>query len=183
MFGLPSQPVQIAYHVADPARAALECARDYGWGPFFLFEHIPLARCVYRGRPAPWDHRSAYGQAGSLMVELIAQYDDQPSVLREAFARDAVGVHHVAHFVPDLAATLAAARAAGVEVALEATTATGTEFAMLDLRTRLGHLVELYAPDEGLAKFYRHVARAAQGWDGADPVRSIPTRRTPDGTH
>lgn len=183
MFGLPSRPVQIAYHVADPARAARDCARDFGWGPFFLFEHIPLARCVYRGRPAAWDHSSAYGQAGDLMVELITQHDDTPSVLRDSFTRETVGVHHVAHFVDDLAAALAAARKAGVEVALEASTATGTEFAMLDLRARLGHMVELYAPDGGLAKFYRHVARAAEGWDGTEPLRTIPTRRSTDGAH
>ncbi len=183
MFGLSLRPVQIAYHVADPARAAREFARDFGWGPFFLFEHIPLARCVYRGEPSSWDHSSAYGQAGDLMVELITQHDERPSVLREAFAREAVGVHHVAHFVPDLAAALAAARAAGVDVALEATTATGTDFAMLDLRERLGHMVELYAPDGGLGKFYRFVERAAEGWDGSDPLRSITTRRATDGSH
>ncbi len=183
MFGLPSRPVQIAYHVADPARAAVEFARSFGWGPFHLFERIPLARCLHRGRPTRWDHTSAYGQAGALMVELISQPDDAPSVLRDVYARDAVGIHHVAHFVDDLDATLAAARTAGVEIALEATTTTGTEFAMLDLRGTLGHMVELYEPDGGLAKFYRYVEKSAQGWDGADPLRMIQTTRNADGTH
>jgi hypothetical protein len=74
---------QIAYHVPDPVTAAADCARRYGWGPFYLLEHIPLASCEYRGRPARFDHSSAYGQAGDLMVELISQHDDEPSVVRE----------------------------------------------------------------------------------------------------
>jgi len=171
VFGLPSIPVQIAYHVPDPGRAAPEFARAFGWGPFFLFEHIALSSCLYRGAPALFDHTSAYGQAGELMIELITQHDDTPSVLRDAYARDEVGIHHVAHFVPNLAAALAGARTAGAAVALEARTATGTDFAMLDMRRELGHMVELYEPQGDLMKFYRYVKRAAQGWDGRDPVR------------
>ena len=46
------RPVQVAYHVPDPVAAAERCARDFGWGPFFLMEHIPLASSLYRGVPA-----------------------------------------------------------------------------------------------------------------------------------
>lgn len=167
------KPIQIAYHVPDPERAAHECARDFGWGPFFLFEHIALSRCMYRGAPAVFDHSSAYGQAGDLMIELITQHDDAPSVLRDLFARDAVGVHHIAHFVPNLHDALNEARATGGEIALDACTATGTHFAMLDTSRRLGHMSELYEAAGDLLKFYRYVRRAAQGWDGADPLRRL----------
>jgi hypothetical protein len=163
--------VQIAYHVADPEAAAREYARQFGWGPFFFFEHIALASCSYRGSPAVFDHSSAYGQAGDLMIELIAQHDDAPSVLRDLFARDAVGIHHLAHFVPSLDAALQEARDAGVEVALDACTATGTRFAMLDVTRQLGHMIELYEGRGDLLNFYRHVRRASEGWDGASPVR------------
>ena len=61
-------PVQLAYHVPDAAQAARDFARQFGWGPFYLMEHIPLAACVYRGQPAVFDHTSAYGQAGEMMV-------------------------------------------------------------------------------------------------------------------
>jgi hypothetical protein len=79
-------PVQIAYHVPDPAEAAHELAARRGWGPFFLIEHIPLARCLYRGAPAALDHSSAYGQAGDVMIELITQHNAGPSALRDLFA-------------------------------------------------------------------------------------------------
>ena len=94
--------VQIAYHVPDPEQAARGFASSFGWGPFFLFEHIALTRCLYRGTPATFDHSSAYGQAGDLMIELITQHGEAPSVLRDLYARNEVGVHHVAHFVTDL---------------------------------------------------------------------------------
>ena len=165
------RPVQIAYHVPDPERAAHDYARAFGWGPFFLFEHIPLASCRYRGAKTPFDHSSAYGQAGELMIELITQHDDSPSVLRDLYAADEIGVHHVAHFVPSLTEALERARASGTEIALEACTATGTRFAMLDTSRELGHMIELYEGAGDLLKFYRHVRRAAEGWDGSEPLR------------
>ena len=169
----PLKPIQIAYHVPDPERAARDYARAFGWGPFFLFEHIALSRCIYRGAPAVFDHSSAYGQGGELMIELIAQNDDAPSVLRELYARDEVGVHHIAHFVPHLQEALDHARAAGADIALDACTATGTRFAMLDTSRELGAMVELYEPAGDLLKFYRYVRRAAQGWNGAEPLRRL----------
>jgi hypothetical protein len=172
IFG-PLRPVQIAYHVPDPERAAHEYAAAFGWGPFFYMEHIALAQCRYRGAPTTFDHSSAYGQAGELMIELITQHGDAASVLRDVYARDEVGVHHVAHFVPDLDEALRQASVAGLEVALDARTATGTRFAMIDLTHVLGHMVELYEPSADLLKFYRHVRRAAEGWDGGEPLRRL----------
>jgi Glyoxalase/Bleomycin resistance protein/Dioxygenase superfamily len=169
----PLTPVQIAYHVPDPERAAHSFARTFGWGPFYLFEHIPLTKCLYRGAPAIFDHSSAYGQAGELMIELISQHDDRPSVLRDLYAHDAVGVHHVAHFVPSLPEALDQARMAGSGIALDACTATGTHFAMLDTSSDLGHMTEIYEGSGDLLKFYRFVRRAADGWNGAEPLRRL----------
>ncbi len=165
-------PVQIAYHVGDPAAAARELSAQYGWGPFFLLEHIPLAHCSYRGAPASFDHSSAYGQAGDVMVELITQHGDAPSALRDLFASHERGVHHVACFVDDLALALAEQRARGLEIALEAATANGTHFAMVDTSRELGHMLELYEREK-LAPFYAMVRAASRDWNGSDPVRRL----------
>jgi hypothetical protein len=167
------RPVQVAYHVPDPAAAAERCARDYGWGPFFLMEHIPLASSLYRGTPAEFDHTSAYGQAGEMMVELITQHNAGPSALRDLFQPHQTGVHHVACFVDDLQAELQRHRALGAAVALEARTRTGVDFAMVDLSASLGHMLELYEPNEDLRRFYAHVRKCADGWDGERPVRRL----------
>jgi len=167
------QPVQIAHHTADPERAARKCAAAFDWRPFFFFEHIPLAYCRYRGRPAEFDHSSAYGQAGQLIVELIRQRNDGPLALRDRFAPTATGVHHVAHFVPDLTAAVAGFRELETTIALEARTAGGVHFAMIDTSAELGHMLELYEPVADLARFYAFVRRAAENWDGSDPLRRL----------
>jgi len=169
--GTALAPVQIAYHVPDPAAAAVEHARQFGWGPFLLLEHIALSRSLYRGRPAVFDHTSAYGQAGEVMIEFITQHNDGPSVLRDLYAPDECGMHHVACFVANLPDALAGFRAGGLDVALQATTATGVEFAMVDTSAAFGHMLELYEPGADLKRFYDYVRKAAQGWDGREPVR------------
>ena len=171
----PIRAVQIAYHVPDPESAAYQYAKMFGWGPFFYLEHIPLTTCSYRGAPATFDHSSAYGQAGDIMIELITQHDDRQSVLRDMYRKEQIGIHHVAHFVPDLAAALDHAQAAHVTVALQARTASGTAFAMLDVTQQTGHMIELYEPAGDLLKFYRYVRRAAEGWDGSEPLRRLQT--------
>lgn len=172
--GLPAlRPVQVAYHVPDPVAAAERYARDFGWGPFFLMEHVPLERAAWRGRPAAFDHSSAYGQAGGIMVELITQHNDGPSALRDLYGPQESGLHHVACFVPDLPEALAAFAARGNALALDARTATGVDFAMVDLVDELGHMLELYEASEPLAKFYEYVRRKSLDWDGRDPVRRL----------
>ncbi len=170
------KPVQVAYHVPDPAAAARRYADEFGWGPFFLMEHIALAECRYRGQPATFDHTSAYGQAGELMIEFITQHGDAPSALRDLYRADQSGLHHVAHFVPELEAAVADFRKRGYVAALEARTTTGVDFVMIDTSRDLGHMLELYEAGSGLRRFYDHVRNASRDWDGSDPVRRLGAR-------
>ncbi|MEM9170831.1 MAG: VOC family protein [Pseudomonadota bacterium] len=164
--------VQIAYHAPDIARAAGEW-RARGAGPFFLMEHIALSRCVVHGKPAAFDHSSAYGQCGDVMIELIRQNDDAPSPVRDLFDARTPGLHHLAVFVPTLDDALADAEARGMACALDATTQTGVRFAMVDARADYGCMLEFYARDAALDRFYAFVKRKAAGWDGADPLRVL----------
>jgi hypothetical protein len=164
--------VQIAYVVPDPAAAALHWGRTHGAGPFFLREHIPVTDVVHRGRASSFDHTSAYGWAGEVMVELFVQHDDAPTAVRERFAFGATGLHHVACFVPDLDAALERAPELGMSVATEAR-AGGTRFAFVDDVAACGHYWELYEPSDRLLGFYGMVRDAHRGWDGSEPVRII----------
>jgi len=166
-------PVQLAYHVPDSREAAMHYAANFGWGPFYLMERIPLEFARYRGTAQRWVHTSAYGQAGDIMIELISQPDDEPSVLRERFGRTQFGLHHVAAFVEHLEEAVAAERARGLDVALEARTTTGVDFVMIDTVATLGHMLELYEPNSALKDFYAFVRRKATNWDGRDPVRPL----------
>lgn len=100
------------------------------------------------------------------MVELVEEHT--PPIVESRS-----GVHHMAFFVDDTAAAVATCVAHGWPEMLWADTASGMSFAFCDARADLGHLVELYEPQERLLGFYAMVAAAAAGWDGRHPVREI----------
>jgi hypothetical protein len=163
-------PVQIAYVVNDPERAAHRWAAELGAGPFFLAEHIAVTDVVHRGRPSTFDHTSAYGWWGATMIELFTQHDDAPSAVRDRFARDVEGLHHVACFVDHLDEALARADHAGLPTAMTAR-AGDTRFAFVDDLVGRGHFWELYEPSEQLGAFYAMVRSAHQRGDERTVVR------------
>ncbi len=165
--------MQVAYAVPDAETAAAAWADRWGAGPFFVRRHIPLTDVVYRGEPATFDHTSAYGQWGSLMVELVQDHGAAPSAVRERYGPGDAGLHHLACFVDDLDAALTELNRAGHDTVMTATAGT-TPFAFVDLWTSHGHLLELYPGHvASLRDFYAMVAAAALDWDGRDPVRVI----------
>ncbi len=166
-------PVQIAYAVPDAAAAAAEWAATYGAGPFFVRPHITVTNVRYRGRPAEFDHTSAYGQWGGIMVELVQDHGAGPSAVRDMYAPEESGLHHLAFFVDDLDATTAALNAAGHVTAMTAATRSGLRFHFIDAVATHGHMFELYEHNPHLAAFYAQVADAAHGWRGDDPVRYL----------
>jgi catechol 2,3-dioxygenase-like lactoylglutathione lyase family enzyme len=164
-------PVQIAYAVPDVVAAADRFAQRFGAGPFFVRSHIELAEVAYRGRPGVFDHSSAYGQWGGMMVELVQDHGAGPSPVRDLYGPDESGLHHLAFFVEDLDRAVDRLAGEGYEVALRAVTPGGIEMYFVDTVARYGHMLELYRPSDHLRAFYTMVAGAAQGWDGSDPVR------------
>ena len=64
-------PVQIAYGVREVRAAAARRAATTGAGPFVVASHIQLAAARVGGVPGAFDHSSAYGQWGRIMVELV----------------------------------------------------------------------------------------------------------------
>jgi hypothetical protein len=158
-------PVQVAYAVTDVASAAALFAAQTGAGPFFVLEHIAIDSARVNGTPALFDHSSAYGQWGPVMVELVEEHT--PALMPPP------GLHHVAFMVPDLVASTAACIARGWPELLWARTAGGQEFAFCDARHQRGHLIEMYEPSPRLLNFYEMVAGASRAWDGSLPVRHL----------
>lgn len=164
MSPLASGPVQLAYAVADVDAAAHHWSRHYGAGPFFVRHHIEVSDVVVDGAPGSFDHSSAYGQWGSMMVELVAVHS--PPSLAGA------GLHHVAYMVYSFDEAVAELEADGKPQVLLAR-AGGTDFAFHDAANDLGHLIEIYQRSAGLTGFYQMVRDAADGWLGNDPVRTL----------
>ena len=173
MIGLPVR--QLAYKVNDLAAAAEAHHRQFGSGPFFVLRHVALASSVHRGVARPFDHSSAYGQWGSVMVELVVQHNRHDSALHEMFpwGTGREGLHHAALFVDDLEGEIARFEREGAPLAQLSVTAGGTAFAFVDTRASLGHMLELYQPTAQLTGFYDFVAEAAKGWDGRDLLREL----------
>lgn len=164
-------PVQIAYAVRDIRDAAKTWCATQGAGPFFVMDHIALHDVRYRGRPGLFDHSSAYGQWGPLMVELVHDHTIGASPIADVVGVGGTGLHHVAHFVPDFTAAQDHLTAIGFPELLCARTTAGNLFAFHDARERLGHLIEIYEPTPALVGFYERVRSAAVDWDGSDPIR------------
>jgi catechol 2,3-dioxygenase-like lactoylglutathione lyase family enzyme len=167
---------QLAYKVNDLEAAAAAHHRQFGSGPFFVLRHVALASSAHRGVERPFDHSSAYGQWGSVMVELVVQHNADDSALHEMYSWDSdrEGLHHAALFVDDLEAAIARFAAEGAPLAQLSVTAGGTAFAFVDTRESLGHMLELYEPSAQLTGFYDFVAAAAaKGWDGRDLLREL----------
>lgn len=166
---------QLAYKVNNLEAAIKVHHRQFGSGPFFVARHIALETSQYRGSEMPFDHSSAYGQWGSVMIELVVQHNPDASVLHDMFpfGSGKEGLHHAALFVDDLEADIARFSADGAPLAQLSVTASGTAFAFIDAREDLGHMLELYEPTPLLTGFYDFVAAASTNWDGNDVIREL----------
>ena len=171
-FSAPFPVVQIAFVVPDARAAALAHRRRYGSGPFYLVEHYPLPVHRYRGKDAPLDVTSAYGQWGNITAEFIQQHDDRPSAYRDLVKAGETRMHHFAMFVDDLAKSMATYEAEGSQAALYAEAIPGLGYAIMDTSAQLGVMTEFY--EEWTVKpLYDYLKRTAATFDGTDPIRPL----------
>lgn len=173
MIGRLGAPAQIAYAVPDVEEFARRWAESTGAGPFFVRHHIEVVDVTYRGRAATFDHTSAYGQWGSIMLELVHVHTPGPNVVTDVIGDSPTGLHHLAFLVDDLDAATEHLDEHGHPLAMTARTGNGTEFRFVDASRALGHMIELYVDSDRLRAFYAMVADAARDWDGGDPVRVL----------
>lgn len=154
---LLGRPVQIAYSANGPetlAQAAKDFRRRTGAGPFVLAEHIELDHCHIDGHESIFDHSSAYGWWGDVMVELVREHT--PPI-----GPSPGGLHHLAFMVDDLGTGISWCQQQGWPLRLRAQTAGGQEFVFCDARDDLGHLIEMYEPSDRLVAFYDYVRKLA----------------------
>ncbi len=151
----------MAYAVAD-LHNAIEKWASKGAGPFFVREHIDVRDVTASGIAASFDHSSAYGQWGELMLELLVIHDAPTNVLMPStLFPSTAGLHHVAHIVSSFSEAGELLSASGFPEVLRAHTASGRPFAFHDARHELGHLIEIYEDSPSLRAFYEQVRVAA----------------------
>ncbi len=160
----------VGYVVEDLPLAVEHAARTIGAGPFFLLEHIAFDEVTYRDERALYDHSSAFGRWGDILLELTQVHAVAPAGLGAALTAPGAGVGHVAWLAESLAEETARLSALGM--APFHTGRSGPVRAVwFDGGPLLGHPVEVLERCEPLLGFYAMVRQAAEGWDGQGPLR------------
>ena len=163
-------PVQIAYAVSDIYKGVEKWIKYFGAGPFFIAEHIPIKNVFYRGLPGELDITVAYGQWGTIMIELVQDNGDGPSIVRDLYSPQQSGLHHLAYFVENLDLISDKLKKQGYVLAMTGQ-ANDNHFQFFDAISEMGHFIELYEPIESLKSLYERVRVASINWDGSDPLR------------
>jgi hypothetical protein len=163
---------QVAYIVQDLEASIAQFIRDRGAGPFFVLDHFWQPGQVFRGEPSLADATIAMGFSGQTWFELIQPLDDHPSIYREAITARGYGFHHHGIAFEDCEAQLPRYAANGWHEAYRAGVPTGGEVIYLDhVRSdELGY-IELLPATPGMDQTFTRFWKAAQDWDGSDPVR------------
>lgn len=165
--------IQNAYYVADLDTAIERFHGLWGLGPFFVRRHIGLENVTYHGAPAELDISAAYTQAGDLMLELVTQHNDAPSIFRDRFAAHESGFHHVALDFGDHDTRVAEFNDKGYESVTSFKTSEGRGATYLDTFDLLGHATEIYIVNDSLKALYDEVRSASEQWNGQQLIREL----------
>ena len=160
----------VGYVVEDLGRDVPRFAAATGAGPFYAMEHIAFDEVTYRGEPATYDHSSAFGVWGPLIVELTQVHDAQPAGLRDALVGPGSGVGHVAWLADSLDDETARLTALGITPFHAGRTGPASAV-WFDGGDRFGHPIEVLQRRDELLGFYAMLREASIGWDGSEPLR------------
>ncbi len=162
--------VQNGFVVRDWREAANHWATQLGVGPFFVLEHVEFDVCRYKGEVVNPDISVAIAYTGGYQIELVQQHDATASIYTEFLAHNEPGLQHVGTLVDDLDAALDDNDLRG-RIVQDGRTTAGQRFAYVDTVLHNGTMVELIEADDAMRKAFAYMQRAAQTWDGSEPIR------------
>jgi hypothetical protein len=162
----------VGYVVDDMRSGVQKFVASTDAGPFYAMEHIAFDEVTYQGEAAVYDHSSAFGAWGPLLVELTQVHDAQPAGLARALAAPGTGIGHVAWLADDLESETARLEAVGLRQ-FHTGRAGPASAVWFDGGTIFGHPVEVLQRRAEILRFYEMVRDAAEGWDGSDSFRAM----------
>ncbi|WP_380879612.1 hypothetical protein ACFB49_23260 [Sphingomonas sp. DBB INV C78] len=165
--------LELCQVVTDIDRALEHWTRVIGAGPFFVFDVPVLPGQLYRGQPTEVSMRVAFGFSGGLLIELLQQTNDRPSVFGEMLDAHGEGYHHV---MLRIAYDQGVERLSGhgYEIAFSGQMPSGERFCLFDTRSGNGGYVELMEISPAMEDSLRRMHAAHLDWDGVTaPVRSM----------
>ncbi|KMO36315.1 VOC family protein [Methylobacterium aquaticum] len=165
---------QIAYVVADIERSMKDFSDRLGMGPWFVSGPFVPPEGLYRGKPTDMRVTLAIAFAGHVMIELIQQHDDKPSVYREMIETRGYGFHHWGICSEDFDRDVERYVGADYPVAFSDRSPRGVRIAYVDATRDLPGMIEIIESSDRLQSIDMDYFAASQNWDGTDPVRRWP---------
>jgi methylmalonyl-CoA/ethylmalonyl-CoA epimerase len=168
------EPHHYAYVVDDIEATVNRLVDQFGAGPFFLIEGVPLENVLSRGEPAEFAHNSAFGSYGGGAIELIETVSLAPKRVEQGFSGPRPRIHHVGYAVPpsEVANLRSSLDERGLEQYLSSQLGE-VDNTLHDASAVLGHDIEILVDSDGLRDFFGMVKGAADGWDGSEPLRPV----------
>jgi hypothetical protein len=162
--------LEICHVVRDMERAVAHWTEVLGAGPFYVFDVPPMPGQTNRGVPSAIGLRIGFGFSGGLLIELLQQLDDGPSVFREILQSRGEGFHHVL-LRRDFDAGRTHLERHGYALAFSGALPGGERFALFDTTGGNGGFVELmdFTPASFGPVGKIHAAHLA--WDGTSRPR------------
>jgi hypothetical protein len=165
--------IQMAYTVSDIEAAVAGYVEKLRMGPWFIRGPFVPPSGLYRGEPTSVSLSLAISFSGHMMIELIQQHDDAPSVYREIIERRGHGFHHWGIASDRFDEDVARYRAKGYAIAFSDRTPVGTRVAYLDTSADLPGMIELIEIDDLQDDRYARLHAATVDWDGSAPLRRL----------
>lgn len=165
---------QVAYVVEDIQTSMKEFTARLGLGPWFLSGPFVPPEGFYRGEPTDMKVSLALAFAGHVMIELIQQHDDKPSVYREMVETRGYGFHHWGICTDRFEETIAKYESDGYVIAFSDRSPRGVRIVYMDATRDLPGMIEIIEWGERLESIYMDYFAASQDWDGSDPIRRWP---------
>ena len=169
---------QNGYVVRDIEAAMRHWVEALGVGPWFYIDRVRTDWFRHRGADSAVEMSIALANSGDLQIELIQQRNDAPSMYREFLDAGHEGLQHLAYWTDDFQGLYDRALHLGYRVGHEGQI--GGEkgrFAYFDTAggpgAHPGTVIEISDISGGKGAFFAHVRRAADGWDGTDPIRPV----------
>lgn len=165
---------QNGYVVRDIQAAMDHWVEVMGVGPWFYIPSVKTDWFRHRGADSAVEMSIALANSGDLQIELIQQRNDAPSLYKEFLDAGNEGLQHVAYWSTGYQELYDRALGLGYRVGHEGQIG-GPQgrFCYFDTGAQPGTIVEISDISGAKGQFFDHIRRAAEGWDGADPVRTI----------
>jgi hypothetical protein len=172
-YGQPVNGVmQFAYFVENMEESIARYVRTWGIGPWFIIGPFSPPEHRYRGEKTGLTVSLALAFSGSIMVELIQQHDDGPSVYRDSLGRGNYGFHHIAITTDRIDTEIERYRTNGYDLVFS-DLLQGARVVYFDTSTDMPGMTELIELTPNTEARQTRVQRASLGWDGSDPIRKI----------